>query len=147
MQVASFAAITNSPRGEVSSSLSEFCAWRRKIEHALGILGENFAGGGQGNAAAKALKKLGFQLVFQLADLGADGGLRAVTRLRSLGETLQADDFEERVQLIKIHTLPQAAKRGTAFEGTRLLIDYPLILSERGTAPRENATLKSRVPG
>jgi hypothetical protein len=33
--------------------------------------------------------------------------LRTVTRLRSLGETLQADDFEKSVELVKIH-------RGTA---------------------------------
>jgi hypothetical protein len=42
--------------------------------------------------------------VFQLADLSADGRLRTITRLRSLGEAHQADDLEKRVELVKIHT-------------------------------------------
>jgi hypothetical protein len=44
--------------------------------------------------------------VFQLPDLSTDGWLRAITRLRSFGKALQADDLEKRVELVKIHTLP-----------------------------------------
>src|SRR5262249_42273303 len=41
----------------------------------------------------------------ELADLGANGRLRAVTRLRGLGKALEPDDFEERVKLIEVHKL------------------------------------------
>jgi hypothetical protein len=38
-----------------------------------------------------------------LGYLRADGRLRPETGLRSLGETLQADDLEKCVELIKVH--------------------------------------------
>ena len=62
----------------------------------------------------KRSNKLGLQFVFQLPDLGADGGLRAITRLRSFGEALQPDDLEKRVELIKIHRLSRGEKTGVA---------------------------------
>jgi len=55
-----------------------------QVHHLLGILGEKLTGGGERNPAAEAFKELSFQLVFELSDLRADGGLRAVARLRSL---------------------------------------------------------------
>ena len=41
--------------------------------------------------------------MFQLADLRTDGRLRAIAGLGGLGETLQPDNFEKCVELIKIH--------------------------------------------
>ena len=76
------------------------------VHHLFGIVGEQLARGGERNAAAEALKQLAFQLVFQLADLGADRRLRAVTGLRGFRETLQPDDFQESVDLIEIHEGP-----------------------------------------
>jgi hypothetical protein len=35
--------------------------------------------------------------MFELTDLGADGWLGAVTRLRGFRKALEADDFEKRV--------------------------------------------------
>ena len=87
MQVASFAAITSSPRGVRSSS----------------AMAEDPARGGQRDPAAEALEKLGVQLLLQLPDLGADGGLRAVAGLRRFGEALQPNDLKKRVELVEIH--------------------------------------------
>jgi len=61
--------------------------------------------------------------MFELPDLCADGRLRAVTGLRSLGEALQADDLEKRVELVKIHTLPPLS-RGEMTRVARLMIAY-----------------------
>ena len=105
MQVASLAAMTSSPRGEVSSSFKRILRLAANVEHPLGVFREDLSRGGERNTAAKAFKQLGFQFVFELADLRADGRLRAITGLRGLREALQADDFEKRVELVKIHTL------------------------------------------
>ena len=82
-----------------------------QVQHLLGVFGENPAGGGQRNAAAEALEQLGAQLLLELADLRADGRLRAVTRLRGLGKALQPDDLEKRVELVEIHNMPGLAPR------------------------------------
>src|SRR5579859_2625356 len=74
-----------------------------QIEDLLGVTGKNLPRRGQRNAATEALEQLGFQLLLELPDLGADGRLRAVARLRGFGKTLQPNDLEERVELIKIH--------------------------------------------
>ena len=58
------------------------------------------------SAAAKAFEQLGFEFVFQLADLRADGRLRAIAGLRSLGKALQTDDFEECMKLVEVHPMP-----------------------------------------
>ena len=43
------------------------------------------------------------QFLFELPDLGADGRLRAVTRLRGLRKAFEANNFQKRVELIEIH--------------------------------------------
>src|SRR5215471_7048597 len=75
-----------------------------QTENLLSITGEDFSSSGQRNTAAEPLEQLGFQFLLQLADLGADRRLRAVARLRGFRKTLQPDDLEERVELIKIHS-------------------------------------------
>ncbi len=99
------------------------------VEHPLGIFREDLSRGSQRNTAAKALKQLGFQFVFELADLGADGWLRPITGLRGLREALKADDLEKRVELVKIHTLT-ALVTGREDGGRTVLVDFPRILSE-----------------
>ena len=74
-----------------------------QLQNLLGVIGEDAAGGGQRDAAAEALEQFGAQFLFQLADLRADGRLRPVTGLRSLGEALQPNDLEKRMELIEIH--------------------------------------------
>ena len=59
----------------------------------------------------KRSKRAVLQLLFELADLGADGRLGAVAGLRGFREAFQPHDFEERVELVKIHATPAA---GTA---------------------------------
>ena len=68
-----------------------------QVEHLLGVSAEDLAGGGKGDAAAEALEEGGAQLLLELADLGADGGLRAIAGLRGLGEAFQPDDLQEGV--------------------------------------------------
>ena len=75
------------------------------VQHLRGVIGEDFAGGGQRDAAAEALEKRGVELLLELAYLGADGRLRAVAGLRGFREALQPDDFEECVQLVEVHAL------------------------------------------
>ncbi len=74
------------------------------IEHPLCIFRENLARGCQRNTASETLKQFCFQFMFKLANLRADGGLRAIARLRGFREALQTDNFEKCVELIKIHT-------------------------------------------
>jgi hypothetical protein len=67
------------------------------FENLLRVIREDLAGRRQRDAAAKALEKLRAEFLLNLADLGADRRLGAKTRLRRLGETLQADDFQKRM--------------------------------------------------
>ena len=85
------------------------------IQHLRGVLGEDPAGGGQGNAAAEAFEQRGIQLLLELADLRADGRLGPVAGLRGLRKALQADDFEERVELVEIHAMPIPAPLASCF--------------------------------
>jgi hypothetical protein len=55
------------------------------------------------DAGAEAFKERGIEVLFELADLGANGGLCAETGLCGLGEALEADNFEERVKLVEVH--------------------------------------------
>jgi hypothetical protein len=61
------------------------------------------AGGCQRDLGTQTLKQRRIQFGFQLPHLRAYSGLRPKTRLRSLREALQADNFEERMELIQIH--------------------------------------------
>ena len=74
-----------------------------EVQHLLGVFAEDLARGGKRDAAAKPLEKRRPQLLLQLAHLGADGRLRKVAGLSGFGKALQPDDFEERMQLVKIH--------------------------------------------
>jgi hypothetical protein len=88
------------------------------VQHLGGVIGEDLAGGGQGDAAAEALEKRGVELLLELPYLRADGRLRAVARLGGFREAFQPDDFEERVQLVEVHALrppvAPAARRASA---------------------------------
>jgi hypothetical protein len=49
--------------------------------------------------------------MLKLADLRADRGLCAVTRLRGLRKALQADDFQKCMELIEIHRYADCISR------------------------------------
>ena len=51
--------------------------------------------GGQANPRSETFEEGSIHFLFELADLCANGGLRAKTRLRGFGETLQPDNFEK----------------------------------------------------
>jgi hypothetical protein len=72
-------------------------------QNLLGVFGKNSPGNSEGNSRAEALEKSRVQLVFQLAHLGADSRLRAITRLSSLRETFQSNDLKKSVELVEIH--------------------------------------------
>jgi len=84
--------------------------WRTELpemELSYGIFGENLTSRSEGNAAAKAFEEVGAQFLLQLPHLRTDGRLGTVTGLGGFGETLQPDNFQERVELIEIHNLPE----------------------------------------
>ena len=66
---------------------------------------EDAPGFSERNLGAQPRKQGSVHFLLQLAHLGAHRRLRPVAGLRRLGETLQADDLEKRVELVKIHTL------------------------------------------
>jgi hypothetical protein len=69
-----------------------------------GVIRKDLACCGEGDTAAETLEEIGAELLLKLADLGADGGLGAETRLGGLGKTLQSNDFQESVELIEVHS-------------------------------------------
>ena len=69
----------------------------------LGIFLKGFAGGGERDLAAGAVKKLGADFVFEGANLGGDGGLGAETLLRRPGERGVARYFEKGLELVEVH--------------------------------------------
>ena len=83
-----------------------------QVEHLLGVAGKDLSGGGEGDAAAEAFEELGAEFLFDLANLRADGRLRAVAGLGSLREAFQPDDFEERVKLVEVHIRRLAGRSG-----------------------------------
>ena len=70
---------------------------------ALSGFAENSAGGGERNAGAEPFEQRGVQFLLQLAHLGADGGLCAITGLSGLGEALEPDDLQKSMKLVQIH--------------------------------------------
>ncbi len=74
-----------------------------QVQHLLGVPAENLARGSQRDAASEPFEERRPQLLLELADLCADGRLRTVAGLSGFRKALQPDDFEERMQLVKIH--------------------------------------------
>ncbi len=103
MHVASFAAITNSPRGVCSSLVDGVLGLPAQSEDLLSEAAEDFAGGGEGDAAAKPVKEPRVELLLELPDLRADGRLGSITGLCRFRETLQTDNLDKSVQLIEVH--------------------------------------------
>ena len=81
-----------------------FWARRRSSEDLLGVIGENTPGRRDGDLGPQSLEQGGVQLLLQLPHLRADGGLCPKTRLRRLGEALEAHDLEKCMELIEVHT-------------------------------------------
>ena len=78
-----------------------------RLQDSLRVLGENLAGCGQLNAASEALKQLRSEFLLHLTDLRGNRRLRSKTRLSGLRKTLQADNLEEGMELVKVHGSPE----------------------------------------
>ena len=74
-----------------------------QVENLLGVIGQNPAGGGQGDFGAQAIEQRRVQFLFELAHLRAHRRLGAEAGLRGLRKALQAHDFEKRMELIEVH--------------------------------------------
>ena len=68
-----------------------------EVENLFAVVGEDFSGGGEGDAGAEAIEEGGVEFLFELAHLSADGWLRAEAREGGLGEALQANNLQKRV--------------------------------------------------
>ncbi len=126
-------------------------SWARRlqIQDLLGVFGEDLAGGGERDLGSQPVKERGIQLLLELANLRADRRLRAVTRLRRFGETLQADNFEKRVQLIQIHDALDRQCQGVPWGSDPIVSGWDLpddvgpVVMERGLL----ASNRRRAPG
>jgi hypothetical protein len=85
----------------VGDDLNGFIA---EAEKALGIFKEDFSRGSELDGLGGAVQKTGAIGLFELADLGADGGLRAKNFLPSAREALELGNVNESSELIKVHT-------------------------------------------
>lgn len=74
-------------------------------QHGLGFLEHLFPRRRQPALAARALKKLNVQLLFQLLHGLADGGLRHMQAVRRPGETVLADHGHKGFQSAQFHIL------------------------------------------
>ena len=70
---------------------------------------------GELDAAAKAFKQLGAQLLFQLLDLYRDGGLRIPQLLGRTGKTLQFRNPQKGGDGTQLHTMPLLLKKVNDF--------------------------------
>src|SRR5262249_41494179 len=75
-----------------------------QIENLLALAGEDASGRGESDLGAETFEERRVQLLFELADLGADGRLGAIARLRCLREAFEAHDLEKGVQLVEVHS-------------------------------------------
>lgn len=81
---------------------SRYC-FGTQAEKALGVTAEQFAGGGEGSFAGRAVKEGLADFFLEFADGVTDGRLRAVETKRSAGEALLFNDRQEGFQLREIH--------------------------------------------
>ncbi len=84
----------------VGDDLNGFVAHAKEF---FGVLEKNLAGGSQLDGLGGAVEEPGFVGLFELANLGADGGLRAKDFLARAREALQFGDEDERSKLIEVH--------------------------------------------
>ncbi len=74
-----------------------------QLQDLLGIIGEDLAGGCQGDLSSEPVEQGRVHFLFQLANLGAHGGLGAETHLRGFREALQPHDLQKSMKLIEVH--------------------------------------------
>jgi hypothetical protein len=72
-------------------------------EELFGVLEKDDAGGSELNGLGGAVEETGFVGLFKLANLGADGGLRAEDFLARARKALQFGDEDESSKLIEVH--------------------------------------------
>ena len=77
-----------------------------QIEHMHGVVVELAAARGDGKALRRAQKERLVELVFQLPDMGADGGLRGIELRGGLCEAAAVGYGHKRAQLLKVHGEP-----------------------------------------
>ncbi len=90
----------------VGDDLNGFVA---HTEQLFRVLEKDFAGGSEFDGLGGAVKEPGFVRLFELANLGTDGGLRAENFLARARKALQFGDEDESSQLIEVHN--QNARR------------------------------------
>jgi hypothetical protein len=90
----------------VGNDLNGFVAHAKEL---FGVLEKNDAGGSELDGLGGAVEKPGFVGLFELANLGADGGLRAEDLLARARKALQFGDEDESSKLIEVHN--QNARR------------------------------------
>jgi hypothetical protein len=85
----------------VGDQLNGFVAEAKKL---FRVLEENLAGGSEFDGFGGAIEELGFVGLFELANLGADGGLRAKNFLASAREAFELGDVDKSGELIEVHS-------------------------------------------
>jgi hypothetical protein len=90
----------------VGNDLNGFVAHAKEF---FGVLEKNLAGGSQLDGLGGAVEEPGFVGLFELANLGTDGGLRAEDFLARARKALQFGDEDESSKLIEVHN--QNARR------------------------------------
>ena len=77
-----------------------------QIKHVDSVIVELAAARGDGKALRRAQKERLVELVFQLPDVGADGGLRGIELRGGLFEAAAVGYGHKRAQLLKVHGEP-----------------------------------------
>ena len=73
------------------------------VHHAHRVFKQGFSRGGQPHGFASAVEKLFAVFLFELADLRADGRLRAEQFLSGARKTAEFGNFNEGSELVEIH--------------------------------------------